>query len=86
MDGWETFLFGWEEKQEDKSCILYECTLGKNIKGFLSLTQEKDCNAFNFALGGGEKVDWGNFREKWKTVLIGIGRGVGGMFSHRWSH
>ena len=37
----------------------------------------------SMTLLGGAPV---NLREKWKTVLIGIGRGVRGMLSRGWSH
>lgn len=64
-----------------------------NIDWCLSLTQGKERNAFNPASGmyrTGEKVDRGLGslvgREKWKTGLIGIGRGVRGMLSRGWSH
>ena len=57
-----------------------------NIDWCLSLTQGKEWNAFNPTWGRREKVDRGTIREKWKTVLIGIGRGIRGMISHRWSH
>ena len=57
-----------------------------NIDWCLSLTQGKERNAFHPASGRREKVDWGTVREKWKTVLIGIERGVRGMLSRGWSH
>lgn len=57
-----------------------------NIDWCLSLTLGKERNAFHPASGRREKVDRGTVREKWKTVLIGIGRGVRGMLSRGWSH